>query len=71
MNVDVVSRGRALCIDPAEERRWHAHVAADPRVRLRIEGRVYPLAAVQVTDPHELEGLDAERIVYRLDSRAP
>lgn len=38
--------------DP-ESDRWVAYVTRDPRVRLRVEGRVYELRAVRVTDPAE------------------
>ena len=42
--------------DPAE-RGWVRNVLADPRVRLRIEGTLYPLRAVRVEDPAELEAV--------------
>lgn len=58
-----------LYIDPAEGRRWLDHIQADDRVRVRFDGKVYPLRAVRVTDPAELEGFDPERLVYRLDPR--
>ena len=37
--------------DDPNERDWVQHVLADPRVRLRIDGRVYELNAVRVQDP--------------------
>ena len=40
--------------DPAE-RGWVRNVLDDPRVRVRIEGTVYPLRAVRVDDPAERE----------------
>ncbi len=40
------------------------------RVRVRFGGKVYPLVAVQVGKPGELEGFDADRFIYRLDSRS-
>lgn len=58
-----------LYIDPAEDRRWHDYLREDPRVRVRFGGRVYPLQAVLVGEPGELEGFDADRYVYRLDPR--
>lgn len=59
-----------LYVDPAEGRRWLDHIRADPRVRVRLGGKVYPTTAVLVGKPGELEGFDADRFVYRLDSRA-
>lgn len=64
-----VKEGR-LYIDPAEGRRWLDHIRADPRVRVRLDGKVYPATAVLVGRPGELEGFDPDRFVYRLDSRS-
>ena len=58
-----------LYVDPAEGRRWLDHIRADPRVRVRLGGKVYPLKATLVDDPVELEGFDPERFVLRLDPR--
>jgi hypothetical protein len=44
--------------DPAE-RTWVKNVEADPNVRVRIEGTVYPLRAVRVEDPVELDAVRA------------
>ena len=44
-------------------------VKEDDRVRVRFGDRVYPLKAVLVGRPGELEGFDADRYVYRLDPR--
>jgi len=63
----VVKDGK-LYIDPAEGRRWFDHMRTDPRVRVRFGGRVYPATAVLVGRPGELEGFDADRFVYRIDS---
>jgi hypothetical protein len=60
-----------LFIDPAEGRRWLNYIRADPRVRARFGSKVYPVTAVLVGQPGELEGFDADRFVYRLDSRTP
>jgi len=35
------------------ERQWVKNVQADPRVRLRVENRVYELEALRVDDPEE------------------
>lgn len=37
------------------ETRWAAHIAADPRVRLRLDDRLYDLRARRVTEASELE----------------
>jgi hypothetical protein len=58
-----------LYIDPAEGRGWLENIREDPRVRVRFGGRIYPLIAVRVDRAEELEGFDADRIVYRLDPR--
>ena len=41
----------------------------DLRVRVRFAGNVYPLTAVMVGRPGELEGFDSDRFIYRLDPR--
>jgi hypothetical protein len=64
-------RDGLLYVDPAEGRKWLENIRADPRVRARFGGRIYPLRAVLVGRPGELEGFDADRFVYRLDPREP
>lgn len=66
----VVKDGK-LYIDPAEGKRWLEHIRADPRVRARFDGKIYPLEAVLVGKPGELPGFDADRFIYRLDPRSP
>ncbi len=63
-----VRNGR-LYIDPAEGRRWLAHIRKDPRVRARFGDVIHPLRATLVRDPAEREGFDPERLVYRLEAR--
>lgn len=58
-----------LYIDPAEGRRWLDHIRADSRVRVRFAGKIYPLKAVLVGRPGELEGFAKDRFIYRLDPR--
>ncbi len=41
----------------AAEKRWVAHVQRDPRVRLRIAGRIYERRARRVTDPDVIGAL--------------
>lgn len=58
-----------LYIDPAEGRAWLEYIREDPNLRVRFGGKVYPVIAVLVGKPGELEGFDADRFIYRLDSR--
>ena len=62
-------RDGKLYIDPAEGRRWFEFLKDDPRIRIRLGGKVYPLVAVLVGRPGELEDFDPTRYIYRLDSR--
>ena len=63
-------RGHALLyVDPAEGRRWLDYIRDDPRVRARFGKKIYPLQAVLVGKPGELEGFDSDRFIYRLDPR--
>lgn len=63
-------RNGKLYIDPSEGKRWLDYIRADPRVRVRFAGKVYPLEAVLVEDAAEREGFDDDRFVYRLDPRS-
>lgn len=69
VELNYVVRDGQLYIDPAEGRTWFEHIKANPLVRARFAGKVYPLRAVLVGKPGELEGFDSERYVYRLDPR--
>ncbi len=62
-------RDGKLYLDPSEGKRWYDHIKADPRVRVRFDDKVYPVLAVLVGQPGELEGFDQDRFIYRLDSR--
>jgi hypothetical protein len=64
----IVKDGR-LYIDPAEGRHWLDYIRADPRVRVRFGDEIYPLQAVLVGRPSELEGFPEDRFIYRLDPR--
>ena len=66
----VVKDGK-LYIDPAEGRRWLDYIREDPNVRVRFGGKIYPVRAVLVGRPGELEGFPEDRFIYRLDSREP
>ena len=64
-----VVRDGELYIDPAEGRTWFEYLKENPLVRVRFDGKIYPLRAVLVGKPGELEGFDADRYIYRLDPR--
>lgn len=70
VQLNYVVRDGQLYVDPAEGRKWFEYLRADPRVRVRFDGKVYPLEAVLVGRPGELEGFDADRFIYRLDPRS-
>ena len=63
-------RDGELYIDAAEGRAWLEHIRNDPRVRVRFGDKIYPVEAVLVGRPGELEEFDPDRFVYRLDPRA-
>ncbi len=69
VELNYVVRDGGLYVDPAEGRRWLEHIRADSRVRARFSGKIYPLQAVLVGRPGELEGFDQDRFIYRLDPR--
>ena len=71
VELNYVVRDGQLYLDPAEGRTWFDHLRADPNVRVRFGDEIYPVRAVKVGDPGEIEGFDADRYVYRLDSRTP
>ncbi|MFK7898529.1 MAG: hypothetical protein AB8G23_22035 [Myxococcota bacterium] len=69
VELNYLVRDGKLYIDPASDRTWYTHILNDPRVRVRFGDKVYPLIAVLVGKPGELEGFDADRFIYRLDPR--
>lgn len=69
VELNYLVRDGALYVDPAEGRTWLEHIRADPRVRVRFGDQIYPLTAVLVGEPGELEGFDEDRFIYRLDPR--
>ena len=69
VELNYVVKDGQLYIDPAEGRRWLDYIREDPRVRVRFGDRIYPLKAVLVGQPGELEGFDEDRFIYRLDPR--
>jgi hypothetical protein len=71
VELNYVVRVGKLYIDPAEGRRWLVYLREVPRVRARFGAKIYPLQAVLVGRPGELEGFPEDRFIYRLDPRAP
>jgi hypothetical protein len=69
VELNYIVRDGRLYIDPAEGRTWFTYLKQDPRVRVRFGDKIYPVTAVLVGQPGELEGFDADRYIYRLDSR--
>ncbi|MDJ0786357.1 MAG: hypothetical protein QNK05_06085 [Myxococcota bacterium] len=67
VRIGFVLRDGRLYVDPAEERTWYAHLAADPAVRVRFDETIYRASAIPVTDPAELEGFDPSRRIFRLE----
>jgi len=70
VELNYIVRDGMLYLDPAEGRTWFEYLKADPELRVRFGDEVYPVTAVLVGKPGELEGFDQDRFIYRLDSRA-
>jgi hypothetical protein len=71
VELNYIVRDGKLYIDPMEGRKWFEYLRANPNVRVRFGDTIYPVAAVLVGEPGELEGFDSDRFIYRLDSREP
>jgi hypothetical protein len=71
VTVNYIVKDGKLYIDPAADRGWYDYLKEDERVRVRFgfDDRVYPLRAVLVGGPGEVEGFDADRYIYRLEAR--
>jgi hypothetical protein len=69
VQLNYILRDGKLYIDPAEGRTWFEHLKEDLNVRIRFGDKIYPVIAVLVGRPGELEGFDPDRFIYRLDSR--
>jgi len=69
VELNYIVRDGKLYIDPAEGRSWLDHIRADPNLRVRFGDKIYPVKALLVGKPGELEGFDSDRFVYRLDSQ--
>ena len=54
VNIWAVGIGDRLYVHAGANRsRWVENILADPRVRVRVAGKLYPLTAVRVEDPAE------------------
>lgn len=71
VELNYIVRDGQLFIDPAEGRDWFEYIRANPNLRVRFDDKIYPVTAVLVGKPGELEGFDSDRFIYRLDSRQP
>lgn len=70
VELNYVLKDGKLYIDPEEGRTWFSHLRKNLDVRIRIGEVIYPVRAILVGEPGELQGFDADRYIYRLDSRA-
>ena len=86
MNIWCVRVGESLFVGGSRESTWTRNAAADPEVRLRVNGNVYELRALESTSDEEAEGflaavaakydreldpeLRAEAILFRLAPRS-
>jgi hypothetical protein len=56
----------------APKKKWPAQVVADPRVRMRVDGKVYERRATRVTDPAQISKLlDAVSAKYHVGHGDP
>ena len=69
VQLNYILRDGKLYIDPAEGRTWFEYLKEDLNVRIRFGDKIYPVTAVLIGRPGELEGFDSDRFIYRLDSR--
>ncbi|MGI9326559.1 MAG: hypothetical protein ACR2PZ_15170 [Pseudomonadales bacterium] len=67
--LNYIVRDGNLYIDPEEGKTWFKYLRQNLEVRVRFGDTIYPVQAVLVGKPGELEGFDASRFIYRLDSR--
>lgn len=69
VRVNFTLRDGKIYLDPDPGRTWYSHLAMDSNVRVRFADTIYPVTAVVVDDPAELNGFDPSRVVFRLDPR--
>ena len=61
VQLNYVVRDGVLHVDPGEGRRWLDYMREDPNVRVRIDGKIYPLRAELVGPPGSVEGFPHDR----------
>ena len=59
INIWAVSVLGNLYVSSSSEPRWLAFIAADPRVRVRIDGKLYELLATRTTNIEEMKAVGA------------
>ena len=69
VNINFTTRDGVIYIDPAEGRGWLENLREDARVRVRIDGRIYPMTAESAGPPGSVPGFPSDRFVYRLVPR--
>ncbi len=69
VELNYIVKDGQLYVDPAEGKRWLDELRKSPKARVRFGDTIYPVTAVLVGEPGELAGFDADRFIYRLDSR--
>ncbi len=71
VNVGFVEIEDAIYIDPAPERAWYAYIAANPQIRIRLEGTrtIFPATAMAVSDAKTLARFPVGRKVLKLVPR--
>ncbi len=87
VNIWFVSQGSRLWVASggSDKSRWAQNLVADPRVRLRIDGRVYERNALRVSDQAEIDAVvvlyqtkyeyerdpeaEGESVLFRMDPR--
>lgn len=69
VQLNYILREGSLFIDPSEGKTWFTELKKNTNVRIRFDGKIYPVTATLVGKPVELAGFDPERYIYRLESR--
>ena len=71
VNIWAVGMGDRLYVHAGANRsRWVEHLIADPTARVRVSGKLYPVAAVRVEDPAEFAAFaDAYKKKYGVRPR--
>ena len=56
-----------LYIDAAKRRRWYQYLEQDRRVRIGLDGKIYPALAVPVSQADIVSRFRQGRVIFRLD----